>query len=92
MIKKERSGEWVKSSQQVSPVEKQGEKEALFLVEKQKIMAALAATTSQEEFEKRLRAMQTTQPSNIQDEEASSSSNYLQSNEDNCYRILDWLT
>ena len=51
MIKKERIDEWVKNSQQVSPIEKQGEKEALSLAKKQKIMAALAAATSEEEFE-----------------------------------------
>ena len=83
MIKKERIDEWVKNSQQVSSVENQGEKEAFFLVEKQKMKATLAVATSEEEFEERLR---------VQDEETSSSSNYLQSNEDDCYEILDWLT
>ena len=57
LIKKERIDEWVKNSQQVSLDEKQGEKEALFLAEKQKIMAALAAATSEEEFEERSRVM-----------------------------------
>ena len=52
-------------------------------------MAALAATTSEGEFEERLRAVRAPQPKEIQDEEASSSSNYLQSNEDDCNRILD---
>ena len=77
MIKKERIDEWVKNSQQASPVEKQWEKEAVFLAEKQKIIAALAIATSEEEFKERLRVMRTPQSSNIQDEEASSSTNYL---------------
>ena len=41
----------------MSPAEKKGEKEALFLVEKNKIMVALAVATSEEEFEKRLKAV-----------------------------------
>ena len=52
-------------------------------------MAILIAATSEEEFEERLKAVRTPQPSNVQDEEASSSTNYLQSNEDDCYEILD---
>ena len=52
-------------------------------------MALLAAATLEEEFEERLKAVRSPQPTNIQDEEASSSTNYLQSSEDDCYGILD---
>ena len=52
-------------------------------------MATLATAALEEEFEERLKAVRTPQPSNVQDEEASSSTNYLQSNEDDCYEILD---
>ena len=41
-------------------------------------MAVLDAATSEEEFEERLRAVWAPQPKEIQDEEAFSSSNYLQ--------------
>ena len=48
LIKKEKIDEWVKNFQQISPAEKKGEKEALFLAEKNKIMAALTIATSEE--------------------------------------------
>ena len=47
-------------------------------------MAILATVMSEEEFEEQLRAVRAPQPQNIRDKEASSSSNYLQSNEDDC--------
>ena len=50
LIKKERIDEWVKIFYQVSLAEKQGDKEALFLAEKNKIMATLPAATSKEKF------------------------------------------
>ena len=68
---------------------KKGDKEPLFLAEKNKIMATMTAATLKEEFEEHLRAVKAPQPQNIKDEEMSSSSNYLQSNEDYCYEILD---
>ena len=55
-------------------------------------MAALSAATSKKEFEEKLKAIQALQPQNVQEEKVPSSSNYLQSNEDDCYRILDRLT
>ena len=41
-------------------------------------MAILATTTSKEEFEEKLKVVWAPQPKEIQDEEAFSSSNYLQ--------------
>ena len=61
----------------MSSTKKQGDKEALFLAEKNKIMAALAAATSKEEFKERLKAIKAPQHQNIKDEEVSSSSNYF---------------
>ena len=56
LIKKEKINEWVKNFLQISPVEKKGEK-ALFLAEKNKIMVALSAAASEEEFEEWLKAV-----------------------------------
>ncbi|KAJ1417610.1 hypothetical protein SESBI_16455 [Sesbania bispinosa] len=52
-------------------------------------MAALASTTSEEEWQERLKAVSLTQSQEIEDEVSSSPSNYLQDNEDDCYEMFD---
>ncbi|KAJ1442167.1 hypothetical protein SESBI_00981 [Sesbania bispinosa] len=51
-------------------------------------MAALASATSEEEWQERLQAMSSSQSQEVKDEVSSSPSNYLQDNEDDCYRIM----
>ncbi|KAJ1413670.1 hypothetical protein SESBI_19493 [Sesbania bispinosa] len=63
-------------------------KESLFSVEKQKIITTLASTTSEEEWQERLKAASSTQAQEIEDEVSSSPTNYLQDNGNDNYGIM----
>lgn len=85
LIKKERINEWLINAGIMQKVElPQSTDESAFLMEKQKLMAALASTSSKEELEKLLGTVSSTKGSEP-DEDESSQSNPYQQNEDMFY-------
>jgi hypothetical protein len=103
LVQKSRIDEWINLIIQKAPVQKprllhpsQSSNESLFLQEKSRIMAELAAVSSQEEFTSKLQEFHALPSSSeIKEEEAMSSSpitnfvNSLQDNEDDCFGIFD---
>ncbi|KAJ1391100.1 polyprotein [Sesbania bispinosa] len=85
LLNKLKINEWLKFHKESKiPDVKEAEKEALFLPEKQKIMAELASATSQQEFEERSKKVRSVQDVNAQEEsdERTSQSNPYLRNED----------